>query len=66
MYFESFSQALSMDGHGGFVWAAYLITSIVIVLLLQAPRRRQKKILRQLAGELKRSRGGPISSEEGT
>ncbi len=53
-----------MDGHGGFVWAAYAITLLVLVLLVVAPGRRQKKFLRRLAGELKRAGSGPNSMEE--
>jgi heme exporter protein D len=56
MYFESFNAALTMDGHGGYVWTAYLVSTSVIVLLLIAPLRRRKRTLAQLAGELKRNR----------
>lgn len=65
MYFDDFSAALNMDGHGAFVWSAYLITTFVVLALLAAPRRRQQKFLRQLAGELKRSQAGQGSKEEG-
>jgi len=64
MYFDSFNALLTMDGHGAFVWSAYLITTLVIAAILVAPGRRRKKFLRQLAGELKRSHGGPNSSKE--
>lgn len=64
MYFDSLSAVLHMDGHGGFVWAAYAITLLVLVLLVVAPGRRQKKFLRRLAGELKRAGSGPNSMEE--
>jgi heme exporter protein D len=59
MYFDSLDAALTMDGHGGFVWAAYGICLLVLALILLAPRRRQKKILLQLAGEQKRQQGSP-------
>ncbi len=62
MYFDSLEALLYMDGHGGFVWAAYAITLVVIVSLLIAPRRRQTKLLAQLAGELRRERGAPSHS----
>jgi heme exporter protein D len=65
MYFESLEAAIAMDGHGGFVWAAYGICMLVLFLILLAPRRRQKKILRRLAGEQKRQQGSPITVEEG-
>ena len=64
MYFDSFEALLTMDGHGAYVWTAYLITIVVIAAILIAPARRQKAFLRQLAGELKRTRGGPNRSKE--
>ena len=65
MYFDSVSAALAMDGHGAFVWAAYLIALVVVAILLVAPGRRQKRFLRQLAGEQKRSQQGPTAISEG-
>ena len=64
MYFDSFDALLTMDGHGAFVWTAYLITIAVLAAILITPGLRRKKFLRQLSGELKRSRGGPNSSKE--
>jgi heme exporter protein D len=64
MYFESVEQILRMDGHGAFVWSAYLITVVVLAGVLIAPGRRRKQFLRQLAGELKRSQGAPGSTKE--
>lgn len=54
MYFESFDALLRMDGHGIFVWSSYAITAVVVALLLIAPRRRQRRLLTELAGELRR------------
>ena len=54
MYFQNFEQLLHMDGHGAFVWAAYTTTVLVIIAILLAPGRRQRRFLTQLAGELKR------------
>jgi heme exporter protein D len=64
MYFDSLDAVLHMDGHGAFVWAAYLITCLVVVLLLLTPRRRQRRFIRQLAGELRRQQGAPDTMEE--
>ena len=64
MYFDSIEALLSMDGHGGFVWTAYLITMVVIAGILIAPVRRKKKFLQQLAGELKRARAKPGNPQE--
>ncbi len=62
MYFDSFEALLQMDGHGGFVWAAYGITTTVIVLLL-LPRRRQRQTLQRLQGELRRQQSSPTAEE---
>ena len=64
MYFDSVSAALTMDGHGAFVWSAYAICLLVLVSILLAPRRRQRKFLRQLAGEQKRQQQGLTADKE--
>ena len=63
MYFDSISAALAMDGHGVFVWSAYLITTIAIASILVIPRRRERKFLKQLAGELRRERAFSESND---
>jgi heme exporter protein D len=62
VYFQSFSELLYMDGHGPFVWAAYFITLTVVALMLILPRRRQRKLLQQLAGEIRRQQGDAKAS----
>ena len=37
MQFDSFGAAVTMGGHGGFVWAAYAITSVVILVMIARP-----------------------------
>jgi len=64
MYFENLAAALTMDGHGMFVWPAYFIAVLVIVAILIRPWRRQRKFLRLKSAELKRQQGGPSSIEE--
>jgi heme exporter protein D len=64
MYFDSMETLLSMDGHGVFVWTAYLITMVVIAGIFIAPLRRKRKFLLQLAGELKRTQAQPGNSQE--
>ena len=54
MFFESFSAALYMDGHGGYVWSAYAITVLVVAMMLVLPARRNSAIVRQLRATLKR------------
>ncbi|MFK7975055.1 MAG: heme exporter protein CcmD [Halioglobus sp.] len=54
MYFDSVAAALEMEGHGGFVWAAYAITFFVLVLIVALPLRRRRRVLRQLDGQMRR------------
>ncbi len=63
MYFESLEALLYMDGHGAFVWAAYCITVIVVLGMLMLPRRREQRMLKQLAGELRRQRAAEGASQ---
>lgn len=59
LYFRSVDALLDMEGHGAFVWSAYLITTLVVLAMLLLPLRRKRRFLRQLAGELKRREGSP-------
>ena len=54
MYFDSLEALLAMDGHGPYVWAAYGITLLVLFLVLSAPGRRRRRLLRTVRGELRR------------
>lgn len=54
MYFDSIEAMMTMDGHGIYVWPAYLITIAVIAFILLSPQRRQRRILTQRAQELRR------------
>ena len=55
MYFDSLEAAIQMEGHGVFVWAAYVITVAVLALILAAPRRRARRALRQAAAHARRT-----------
>ena len=65
LYFRSLDALLQMDGHGAFVWSAYLIATVVVLGMLLLPVRRKQKFLRQLSGELRRREGGPKARQEG-
>jgi heme exporter protein D len=65
LYFRSVDSLLDMDGHGAFVWSAYLIAAFVLVAIVVVPVRRKRRFLRQLAGELKRREHGPTVIQEG-
>ena len=60
MYFENFHALLVMDGHGVYVWAAYLVTFLVIVAALAVPVRQRRRLLLQLGAELKRARSHAV------
>ncbi len=64
MYFDSLHALLVMEGHGVYVWMAYLVTTMVIAAVLIVPVRRRHRLLVQLAGELKRARVAPGAGEE--
>ena len=57
MYFDSLSAALQMDGHGAFVWAAYVITLTVIAIMFLVPSRRARLLLVQLRADRRRAAG---------
>ncbi|MBK6286135.1 MAG: heme exporter protein CcmD [Gammaproteobacteria bacterium] len=52
MYFESFAQLWSMDGHGAYVWGAYAIVWLVLILLLRAPLVRRRQVLARVRARL--------------
>ena len=37
MQFDSFSDAIAMGGHGPYVWGAYAITLVVVMVILLRP-----------------------------
>ncbi len=54
MYFDSFSALLAMDGHGPFVWAAYGITTFVLVSLVVNPLLRKRRFMIQQRMQIRR------------
>ena len=65
LYFRSVDSLLHMDGHGVFVWSAYMITAVVLAAIVLVPVRRKRRFLSRLAGELKRRERGPTAMKEG-
>jgi heme exporter protein D len=59
MYFDSLHALLTMEGHGVYVWTAYLLTIVVIAAAMLSPLRRRKRFLLQLAAELERAQRAP-------
>jgi len=66
MYFQTLGALLYMDGHGVFVWSAYLIAVVVIGAMLLVPGRRRRGCLAQLRGELRRQQLDPAATAEET
>ena len=63
MYFDSVQSALSMDGHGSFVWVAYLVTLLIISAILLLPTLRRRRLLHRVATELARQESGHANRE---
>jgi len=55
MYFESLAAAWDMDGHGLYVWSAYVLTSLPLVLMVWLPVKRMRQHWRWLQAEQRRS-----------
>jgi len=45
--FESLAAFWVMDGHGPYVWGAYIITALVLIYLLVSPLLQRKAFFRQ-------------------
>ena len=64
MYFDSLHALLVMEGHGVYVWMAYLVTVVVIAAVLIVPLRRRQRFLVRLAAELRRAQAVPGANEK--
>lgn len=61
--FESWAAFWQMAGHGPYVWAAVAVTAVVMVALLVAPLRRQRRLLTEVRAEQARAaRRAAVSS----
>lgn len=40
--FANFADFIAMNGHGSYVWAAYLITLVALVILVWLPIQQQR------------------------
>ena len=55
MYFESLSAVWYMDGHGLYVWLAYALTMLPLVIMVWLPLKRIRQHWRWLQAEQRRS-----------
>lgn len=51
MHFSFFNQFISMGGYAIYVWPAYGITALVLLINLILPLRRKRKVLQALASK---------------
>lgn len=65
MYFDSVTAALTMDGHGAFVWTAYGITFLVLVVMLLQPLLRGRRLARAIRAEQRRQVAADSTVEGG-
>jgi heme exporter protein D len=54
MYFDTLQDAIYMNGHGAFVWAAYAISFLVLIALVVAPLGKTRRFLREESRRLRR------------
>lgn len=45
--FESVADFLAMNGHGGYVWASYVITFFALILLVVYPIYQQRRFFKE-------------------
>ena len=58
MYFESLSAVWHMDGHGFYVWLAYALTLLPLVIMVWLPLMRMRQHWRWLQAEQRRVAAG--------
>jgi len=54
MYFDTLQDAIYMNGHGAFVWAAYTIAFLVLIALVLAPLSKTRRFMREEGRRLRR------------
>ena len=55
MYFDTFAEFLQMGKHGLYVWLAYALTFLPVVVMVWLPVRRQRQHWRWIASEQRRA-----------
>jgi heme exporter protein D len=66
MYFESLAAVWHMDGHGFYVWLAYALTALPLVLMVWLPLKRIRQHWRWLQAEQRRSAEATQSTAMGS
>ena len=58
MYFESLAAVWHMDGHGFYVWLAYALTALPLVIMVWLPLKRMRQHWHWLQAEQRRVAAG--------
>jgi heme exporter protein D len=66
MYFESLAAVWHMDGHGFYVWLAYALAALPLVLMVWLPLKRIRQHWRWLQAEQRRSAAATQSTAMGS
>lgn len=65
MQFDSLAALLQMGGHGPYVWSAYGISLLVLLVNALLPGWRRAAFLREVQGESQGESQGEAQSQEG-
>ena len=61
MYFASFQDLLTMDGHGIYVRSTVIVTLLIMIWLLVAPILSRRALLKEVARDILRERARQTS-----
>lgn len=62
--FDSLAAALAMDGHGPYVWAVVVVSTLVIAGLLLLPTLSSRRFLREQRGLLGEQMQQPLTEPD--
>lgn len=62
--FDNFSHMLNMDGHGAYVWAAVVVTVLLMTWLIIKPLLQGRGVVKEIAREVSREKLRQDASRE--
>ena len=54
MYFDSFSEFFNMGGHGLYVWLAYGVSAVLLVINIVLPVMHKRQLVKEQARKQRR------------
>ncbi|OOV88550.1 heme exporter protein CcmD [Oceanospirillum linum] len=54
MYFDSFSEFLNMGGHGLYVWMAYGLSAVLLIINVVQPVMHKRQLIKEQMRKLRR------------